>query len=63
MISTSNQGGIQTNLISFLEGNLPSVGMTQQEEEDVILNSLLPNGKLEELKLSDAKLLVRRFGE
>ena len=63
MISTNNQGDLQNDLISFLEGNLPSVGTTQQEEEDVILNSLLPNGKLEELELSDAKLLVRQFGE
>lgn len=61
--STNNRGGILNDLISFLEGNFPSVGTTQQEEEDVILNSLLQNGKLEELEmeLSDAKLLVRQL--
>ena len=44
MISTNNQGGIQNDLISFLEGNLPSVGMTQQEEEDVIFSKYKLHG-------------------
>ena len=48
MSSTNNRGGILNDLISFLEGNFPSVGTTQQEEEDVILNSLLQNGRYRE---------------
>ena len=61
--ASRGRGGILNDLISFLEGNFPSVGTTQREEEDIILNSLLQNGKLEELEmeLSDAKLLVKQL--
>lgn len=54
---------ILNDFVSFLEGNFPSVGNTQQNEEDVILNSLLKDGSFEEIKneLDDAKLLVKQL--
>ncbi len=54
---------ILNDFVSFLEGNFPSVGNTQQEEEDIILNSLLKNGSFDEIKneLDDAKLLVKQL--
>jgi len=59
----SSGGGILNDLISFLEGNFPSVGKYQQTQEDVILNSLLRDGSMEEIKdeLEDAKLLVKQL--
>ena len=54
---------ILNDFVSFLEGNFPSVGNTQQNEEDLILNALLKGGSFEEIKneLDDAKLLVKQL--
>ena len=63
--SSSGSGGtsILNDLISFLEGNFPSVGTTKTKEEDVLLESLLQIGNLQELKMEfdDAKLLVKQL--
>lgn len=62
-VSSGGGGGILNDLISFLEGNFPSVGKSQQTQEDVILNALLRDGSREEIKdeLDDAKLLVKQL--
>jgi len=58
-------GGLLNDLISFLEGNFPSVGTnpTQRTEEDIILDTLLRDGSKGEIKdeLDDAKLLVKQL--
>lgn len=63
--SAAGSGGLLNDLISFLEGNFPSVGTnpTQRTEEDIILESLLRDGSKEEIKdeLDDAKLLVKQL--
>ena len=49
--SRGNGGAsILNDFASFLEGNFPSVGNTQQDEEDIILDSLLKNGSYDEIK-------------
>ncbi len=62
---SSAGGGILNDLISFLEGNFPSVGTNpaQRTEEDIILESLLRDGSMEEIKneFDDAKLLVKQL--
>ena len=61
--SSSSGAGIMNDFISFLEGNFASPGTAQEKEEDVILNSLLRDGSMEEIKeeLDDAKLLVKQL--
>ncbi len=58
--SNAGSTSILNDLVSFLEGNFPSVGTTKQKEEDDILESLLKHGTFEEIgiELEDAKLLV-----
>lgn len=61
--ASGGSAGILNDFISFLEGNFATPGTAAEKEEDIILNSLLRDGSLEEIKeeLSDAKLLVRQL--
>mmetsp|Transcript_26656 Transcript_26656/g.40012 ORF Transcript_26656/g.40012 Transcript_26656/m.40012 type:complete len:479 (-) Transcript_26656:233-1669(-) len=58
--SNVGSASILNDLVSFLEGNFPSVGTQKQKEEDTILETLLRDGTYEEIgiELEDAKLLV-----
>jgi curved DNA-binding protein CbpA len=66
--SVSGGGGVLNDLISFLEGNFPSVspnnmGSGQGGEKDLILESLLRTGSMEDIKneLDDANLLSKQL--
>ncbi len=60
---SKRSASILNDFVSFLEGNFPSVGNAQQVEEDIILDTLLKEGSIEEIKLEldDAKLLVKQL--
>lgn len=61
--SSSSSGGILNDFISFLEGNFATPGTAQEKEEDIVLDSLLKNGSLDEIRdeFDDAKLLVKQL--
>lgn len=66
--NVSGGGGVLNDLISFLEGNFPSVspnnmGSGQRGEKDLILESLLRTGSVEDIKneLDDANLLSKQL--
>jgi curved DNA-binding protein CbpA len=64
-VGGGSSSGILNDFVSFLEGNFPSMGTNTktQNEEDIILNSLLSEGTFEDIKLEldDAKLLVKQL--
>jgi hypothetical protein len=62
-VGSSSSGSVLNDFISFLEGNFPSVGSKKNVEEDLILDSLLSRGDIDEIKLEldEAKLLVKQL--
>lgn len=62
-VGSSTSGSVLNDFLSFLEGNFPSVGSKKNIEEDLILESLLSRGDIDEIKLEldEAKLLVKQL--